>query len=61
MKHSPEGPNRRLALQSGRLRSVIISRPVFTNPVHLDVKPANRKLTPNLPKNPLFGNFNGYA
>jgi hypothetical protein len=30
-------------------RSVMESRPVFTNPVHLDVKPAIRELTPNFP------------
>src|SRR5216683_7877461 len=29
-------------MRSSRIGLVLISRPVFTNPVHLDVKPANR-------------------
>jgi hypothetical protein len=36
MKHSPEGPYRRLVLQSGRLRSVNISRPVSTDRIAHD-------------------------
>jgi hypothetical protein len=37
------------------MRFGLRSRPVFTNPVHLDVKPASRKLTPNIPKSLVCG------
>jgi hypothetical protein len=46
--------NEMLPLVGPVRRQVPRSWPVFTNPVHLDVKPAIRKLTPNLPEKSAF-------